>query len=226
MDIKRQQEFPHDPAQAEAIQTQLAHQIEITQGPDQARLIGAADVAYHKHQNIAYAAVILYDMQSHTVLEEASWIGEPEYPYTSGLFSLREAPLLLRAFAKLQRTPEALLIDGHGIAHPRRFGLASHLGWSLDIPTVGVSKTPFFGDHAPVGDQRGDQAPITDQGQIIGLSLCTQSHTKPVYVSPAHRFDMQSAYAFVLRCCTRYRQPEPLRKAHDFSIRLRATAPL
>ncbi|MCB9644685.1 MAG: endonuclease V [Myxococcales bacterium] len=222
MQAKRTQDFPLDPTAAEEIQQRLAQEVQLIPGPQDARWIAAADVAYAKDSDIAYAALILYDMQTQNVVEEASWIGEPDFPYISGLFSLREAPLLLRAFEKLQQTPDALLIDGHGIAHPRRFGLASHIGWCLDLPTVGVSKTPFFGDHAPIGNKRGDTAPITDQGETIGFSLCTQDDIKPMYLSPGHLFDLETARDLVLRCCTRYRQPEPLREAHNFSVRLRA----
>ncbi|MEM1008815.1 MAG: endonuclease V, partial [Myxococcota bacterium] len=184
--------------------------------------VAATDVAYDKQDDRAYAAIVIYDPQTQTVIEQASWSGTPEYPYQSGLFSLREAPLLFAAWASLSSQPDLLLVDGHGIAHPRRFGLASHLGVALDLPTIGVSKTPFFGEHTPPPPQRGAYTPILDQATSIGCTICTQDNTKPMYVSPGHKMDIDSAISIVLQLSPRSRQPEPLRAAHLYSVQLRS----
>jgi deoxyribonuclease V len=136
------------------------------------------------------------------------------FPYVPGLLSFREIPAVLDALAALACTPDLLLADGQGLAHPRRFGLACHLGWLVDTPTVGVAKSRLLGAFTPPPDQRGAWAPLLDRGEVIGAAVRTRRGVKPVFVSPGHRVDVASAVRLTLACTGRYRLPAPSRAAH------------
>ncbi len=194
-------------------------------GPARPGLIGAADVAYENDDSRAYAAVVVVERDTWRQVEMQSFCGPPPHPYQSGRFSLREAECLVPALCELETRPDVMVIDGHGIAHPRRFGLACHIGVMFDIPTVGCAKNPLFGAVAELDGERGATAPIRDDDDILGMAVRTQERVKPVYVSPGHRFDVTSAAALILSLAPRYRIPEPLRRAHHMSITLRADDP-
>ena len=138
----------------------------------------------------------------------------PGFPYVPGLLSFRESPVLIQALAKLRAPPDLLLVDGQGLAHPRRFGLACHLGLLADVPTVGVGKSRLVGTHGPVGEARGEWAPLVHRGEEIGAAVRTRTGVSPVFVSVGHRLSLRSAIAWVLACGGRYRVPEPTRLAH------------
>ncbi len=131
-----------------------------------------------------------------------------------GLLSFREAPILLEAFAQLKQRPDVVLCDGQGIAHPRRLGIASHLGLWLKLPTIGCGKTRLTGHAKEPGPAPGDLAPLKDRGEVIGDVVRTKARTKPMYISAGHLIDLPSAVRLVLEACRGYRQPEPTRQAH------------
>jgi deoxyribonuclease V len=135
-------------------------------------------------------------------------------PYIPGLLSFRECPLTLDACQKLCNTPDLVLVDGQGIAHPRRLGLASHLGLLLDVPTIGCAKSILCGRHEPVGEEAGSHAELIDNGEIIGAALRTRTGIRPIYISIGHKIDLSSALYWVMKCCHGYRLPEPTRLAH------------
>jgi deoxyribonuclease V len=139
---------------------------------------------------------------------------ELDFPYIPGLLSFRESPLILSICEKLSVTPDILLVDGQGIAHPRRFGLASHLGLLLNLPTIGCAKSLLCGIHETRGAEPGSYAEVTDEGETIGAALRTKMGVKPVYVSIGHRVDLKTAIHWVMNCCRGYRLPEPTRLAH------------
>lgn len=190
-------------------------------GKTQVRYVAAADVAYLE-ESTACAAVVVLDARDLSVIDQATWIGMPTYPYLPGLFALREGSCLLEAFKVLKTSPDVILIDGHGTAHPRRFGLACHIGLSLDVPTIGCAKTHLHGEYEPVSAARGSTSPVKDGEALIGCVLRTQEAVNPVYVSPGHRFDVDSAATVVLAVSPKYRIPEPLRQAHQLSIKTRS----
>jgi deoxyribonuclease V len=134
-----------------------------------------------------------------------------------GLLSFRETPAVLQALEQLKTLPDLLLCDGQGLAHPRRFGLACHLGVLTGIPSIGVAKSLLVGRHAPIELRRGAWQPLIDHGEQVGAALCTRPGTKPVYVSVGHRISLQSAVEYTLRCATRYRLPETTRQAHHLA---------
>jgi deoxyribonuclease V len=139
------------------------------------------------------------------------------FPYIPGLLSFRELPAVLKALEQLPRLPDLILCDGQGIAHPRRLGIASHLGVLLDHPTIGVGKTRLVGHHDPVPDQRGAWVPLVDRGEVVGAVLRTRQGAKPIYVSPGHRVGLTTAVGWVMACTTRFRLPETTRLADRLS---------
>lgn len=169
------------------------------------------DVAYQGDR--LAAAVVVLDPSDLHVLDVAVVRGTPAFPYVPSLFAFREIPALLEALDKLGVRPEVLICDGHGMAHPRRFGLASHLGVLTGLPSFGVGKTRLIGDWAPVGEKRGDRSDLIDAGEIVGAVLRTQDRVKPVFVSAGHRMDLETACSLTLRLAPRFRLPETTRAA-------------
>jgi deoxyribonuclease V len=156
----------------------------------------------------------LYSLPDLKCREIARVKAEVSYPYIPGLLSFREIPLLLKAFDRLQTQPEVVLCDGQGVAHPHRAGLASHLGLWLNKPTVGCAKTLLVGTHGKVGARRGQYRSLLYRGERVGVVLRTRTKVKPLYVSPGHLAEVDSSRRLVLRCCSKARVPEPIRRAH------------
>jgi deoxyribonuclease V len=193
-------------------------------GPKPVRLVAGADVSHDSGRDRLFAAVVVLDAGTLEVVETSVHVGRVEFPYVSGLLSYREAPGILEALGRLRRSPDLLLVDGHGRAHPRRFGIACHLGILLDLSTVGVAKSPLLGRAGEPGPERGCAAPILDRGERIGTVLRTRSRVSPVYVSVGHRVTLPTAERRVLSCGGRFRIPEPIRLAHQLAGSLRRRA--
>jgi deoxyribonuclease V len=162
-----------------------------------------------------YAAVVVVELPSLEVVETRGAVSMARFPYIPGLFSFREIPPLLRAFRRLRSTPDAILFDGQGLAHPRRFGLACHAGVLLATPTIGCAKSRLVGEHAAVGPRRGDRSDLRVGGDVVGVALRTRDSVKPVFVSPGHLVDLASAVDLVLATTRGLRLPEPIREAHN-----------
>ncbi|AEH44150.1 Deoxyribonuclease V [Thermodesulfatator indicus DSM 15286] len=202
------------------LQKNLARQIKLAPLSHLPRLIGGADVSYIE-PGYAIGAVVVYDLEKGKVIEETYAVEKVTFPYIPGFLSFREVPVLKKAFAKLKIKPEVLLVDGQGILHPRGLGLASHLGLELNIPTIGVAKKPLIGEFELPEDKPGAFCPIFINGQVKGVVLRTRKGVKPVFVSPGHLIDLESALKVVKASLSGYRIPEPLRKAHLLTQRLR-----
>ncbi len=183
----------------------------ITIGP---ALIAGLDVAYDLSRGIAYAAAVLYSFPALELLESATVSEKIAFPYITGLLSFRELPPLLSVLGKLSHTPDLLLVDGQGICHPRRLGLASHLGVASSIASIGAAKSHLCGDYVVPELVQGKHSPILLAGAEVGAVLCTRTGTKPLFISPGHLCDVESAIRIVLGCCRGYRLPEPARHAH------------
>jgi deoxyribonuclease V len=168
--------------------------------------------------------VVVLDARTLETVETAGVRDRARFPYVPGYLSFREAPSVLRAFRKLERAPDLLMCDGHGRAHPRRFGLACHLGLWLDLPTIGCAKSRLIGTHAEPGRRRGCHRPLLDEGEVVGEVVRTRDGVRPVYVSVGHRIDLATARAWVIRLARAARLPEPIREAHLEVNRLRASA--
>ena len=202
------------PAQAIALQKELAGDV-ITYGEvDSVRLIGGADISVPRGSRTARAAIVVLSYPELEVVEIATGMTELAFPYIPGLLSFREAPVILELFEKLSHKPDLLFVDGQGIAHPRRLGIASHLGLWLDRPTIGCAKSRLCGQHVEVGLEAGSQAQLIDRGEVIGAVLRTRAGSRPLYISPGHKVGLEESSRWVLACTRGYRLPEPSRLAH------------
>lgn len=206
------------PRDAERVQAELAKAV-IPRLPEgfEPRIVAGVDVHMASERTIR-AAVISMDFPGMSrVLESVSAEVEVSFPYIPGLLAFREGPAVIAAFKKLDIWPDLILFDAQGIAHPRRLGLASHMGLWLETPSIGCAKSLLYGVHGTVGDEVGERSQIVDpkDGSVIGLVLRTRKGVHPLYVSIGHLIDLESAADMVLRCCKKYRIPEPIRLAHS-----------
>lgn len=203
------------PAQAVRIQQLLASRIIDSTPLDLNAIRTVAGVDVSVKNNISQAAIVVLRFPTFEVLEIVRAQRPTTFPYITGLLSFREGPVLEDAFTRLQTEPDALLFDGMGRIHPRRIGIAAHMGLWLERPTIGVGKTHLLGTYDAVPETRGGYALLRDRGEVLGAVLRTRERVKPVYVSVGHRADLDSALALVMACTTRYRLPEPIRAAHN-----------
>lgn len=196
------------------MQRELRAHLMLTDQLGPVRRVAGVDVGFEADGTVTRAAVAVLRYPELDMLETAIARRPTEFPYIPGLLSFRELPAVLEALEKLREPPDLLLCDGQGIAHPRRLGIASHLGLLVDIPSIGVAKTRLCGSHDEVVNQRGAWTPLRANGEVIGAVLRTRPGVKPLYVSPGHRIGLETAIACVMGCCTRYRLPETTRRAH------------
>lgn len=209
--------------EAAAIQDELRERLILRDDglADPVRTVAGADISYDRGSDLFFAAVVLMDYPALTMLESAAVSARVSFPYIPGLLSFREGPPLIAAFAKLRHSPDVVLFDGQGIAHPRGIGLASHIGLLLDLPAIGCAKTRLVGSHKVAGEKRGEWTTLIYRDRQIGAVLRTRERVKPLFVSQGHRIGLPRAVALVLSCCRGYRVPEPLRLAHLTVNRLR-----
>jgi len=202
------------PAEAIKIQQELRSNI-ITQKFDKPiQYVAGADISFDKGSDIIYAAVVVLKYPELTEVDRGLTVTRITFPYIPGLLSFRESPAVLEAWEYLHIRPDVLLIDGHGYAHPRRFGLACHLGLLLDVPTIGCAKTVLVGKFEEPNREAGSFRPLMDRDEVVGAALRTSEGVTPVYVTVGHLVDLESAIKVVLKCCRGYRIPEPTRQAH------------
>lgn len=211
-------------AAAARLQSSLRSRLRRAPPRGRVRCVAGADVAYDAARDELVAAVVLLRLPEMGLEEIASVRGRVRFPYVPGYLSFREAPIVLRAARRLRRRPDLLLCDGQGVAHPRRFGLACHLGLLLGVPSIGVAKSLLVGEHRAPGPRPGSRAALRDRGEVVGAALRTRAGCNPVYVSVGHRCDLDWAVRQVLACCRGYRLPEPVRQAHQQVTRLRREA--
>lgn len=221
IDTPGPEDWKVSPAEARALQERLADRVRIQPLPESFQILGAADIGYVKAADLLVAVLITFRWPDLDVLETAQVTAPAGFPYVPGLLSFREIPPILEAGRQLDRLPDVLLCDGQGIAHPRRLGLASHLGICLGLPTVGCAKSRLCGEHEPLDLRYGSHTPLRLGSDTVGCVLCTRTNVKPLYVSPGHLADCDSSRRLILRCIRRFRIPEPLRRAHNLATRLR-----
>ncbi|MFH1662863.1 MAG: deoxyribonuclease V [Chloroflexota bacterium] len=199
---------------AKEIQKQLVSKVSRNGEVVSPKYIAGVDIAAGRANEMAQAAVVVLSYPEMQMVEFAKAQGRLELPYIPGLLSFRESPLILDAFCKIKTSPDIIMIDGQGIAHPRRLGIASHLGLLLDKTTIGCAKSRLCGSSLMPGDETGSYAEITDNGEIIAVTLRTKTGVKPLYISIGHKINLENAVYWVMRCCRGYRLPEPTRLAH------------
>lgn len=213
MKINQRHEWPLTAEEAAIIQQQLASEVITSDQMEQVQYVAGVDVGFAEENSITRAAVAVLSFPDLQLVEQAIAYRPTTFPYIPGFLSFREVPAVLDALAKLSIAPNLILCDGQGIAHPRRFGIACHLGLLIDVPTIGVAKSLLTGKHEELGNERGTWQPLVHRRQTIGAVLRTRPGVKPVYVSSGHRVSLPTAIDYVMRCTTKYRLPETTRWA-------------
>ena len=203
------------------LQKSLAGQVQVRRFNKKLKTIGGLDCSFTDDKKNIIACVIVLSAKNFEVIETFYVVQPVNFPYIPGLLSFREAPACLAAIEKLSVTPDCFIVDGQGIAHPRRLGIASHLGLFLDVPTIGCAKSRLIGDFEQPASRKGSTSPLTDKEEIIGSVVRTRSNVKPVFVSVGNKCRLCDAERIVLNCCTKYRLPEPSRLAHQIVTRLK-----
>jgi deoxyribonuclease V len=212
------------PKRAIQIQKELASTVRSTKPRGQLRFVAGVDAAFtadDKGVPICIAAAVVWDREERRVIEEGVARRKLTFPYVPGLLSFREAPTVLAALRKLRSPVDVILCDGHGLAHPRRFGLACHLGVVCDLPTVGCAKSRLVGEHGELAIERGSRVPLVHDGHVVGTVLRTRAAVRPVYVSVGHNIDLKTAERLVLETAVRFRLPEPSRLADRLVARVK-----
>jgi deoxyribonuclease V len=205
------------PKEAISLQQRLRKRVVLVDDLGEVQTIAGVDVSYHAEPKKARAVVALVSYPDLSLESYTSATISISFPYVPGLLSFREIPPLIQCFGKLTKRPDLILCDGHGLAHPRRFGLACHLGILYNLPSIGVAKRLLVGEHQDVPQVRGAWQPIRMEGEIIGAALRTRPQTRPVYISIGHRVSLETAIQWVMDCTTRYRLPETTRWSHRLS---------
>ena len=213
--------FDLSPAEARGLQGELASRVVAGPALDLARVRYVAGADVSTERDMAYATVAVLDFPGLSVVEVQGFEAPLEFPYVPGLLAFREIPSVAGALRKVETAVDAVICDAQGLAHPRRMGLASHVGLFLDVPTVGCAKSLLVGEFEEPGAEKGSVADLVHRGEVVGRVLRTREGVSPVYVSVGNGIDLDSATALVLACCTKYRLPEPTRQAHNAANRLR-----
>lgn len=207
--------------EAVALQQQLRHQIRIEPLTKQPETIAGCDISFNKFEETVYAGIVVLRLDTLETIDQSGVISTATFPYIPGLLSFREIPALLDAWQQLKTVPDVVMFDGHGTAHPRRIGIASHGGLFLNRPTFGCGKSVLVGKFDEPAPERGSWSPMRHYGDVIGAALRTKNKVNPVYVSPGHLIDLDTAIDLTLRCDGGYRIPEPTRRAHNLVNALR-----
>ncbi len=202
------------PREAVELQNSLRDRVVMSPPARPIRTIAGGDISFNKYSSTIYAGVVVLSLETLEVIEESGVVTETHFPYVPGLLSFRETPALMEAWRRLTSEPDAMMVDGHGYAHPRRFGIASHIGLMIERPTFGCGKSVLVGKFDDPPPERGAWSPMMDNGEMIGAALRTKNRVSPVYVNIGHMIDLQSAIDLTLACDGGYRVPEPTRRAH------------
>ena len=221
MELRLKTRWDLAPREAMRLQESLRERVELEDRFGEIRYVAGADMAFDPATEVAFGGVIVYRLPGLEEVERRMARRKLRFPYVPGLLSFRECPVLLAAFARLKTEPDLILIDGQGFAHPRRLGIACHIGILFDKPTVGCAKSRLVGEHDEPGKRAGSTAPLMLEGERVGVVLRTRDGVRPVYVSTGHRVSLDSALGFVNRCIDGFRIPKPTREADHFVNELR-----
>lgn len=213
--------WPDNATDAAVMQKELRHKVRVEDAFGPPRTIAGVDVGFDTVRNEAKASIVLLDAGTLAVKAQVTTHQAVSFPYIPGFLSFREIPVLLRALSQLPEVPDMLMVDGHGIAHPRRFGIAAHLGVVTGLPGIGVAKSLLCGTYQEPGLEKGDTSLLMHKGEKIGTVLRSKDNVKPLFISPGHRVSHDTAVAWVLKCLTKYRLPEPTRLADKYSKTLK-----
>ncbi|MFW5664789.1 MAG: deoxyribonuclease V [Coleofasciculus sp.] len=213
MEIYQRHSWTLTVEEATAIQNQLSREIITSDQLGEVKYVAGVDVGFEDNYAISRAAVAVLSFPELQLIEQAIARRPTTFPYIPGFLSFREVPVVLDALSQIKITPDLILCDGQGIAHPRRFGLACHLGLLITVPTIGVAKSRLIGQHEELPPEKGNWQPLRHRGEVIGAVVRSRTGVKPLYVSPGHRISLPTAIDYVLRCTPKYRLPETTRWA-------------
>jgi len=202
--------------EAIALQEKLRKRIKFNESNIEAKIVVGADVAYDKKNNLCIGACVVYDLKENKILQKIIKKGKVNFPYIPGLLSFREAPILLKAFNEVKFSYDVAILDGQGYAHPRRFGLASHISLWLNKPTIGCAKSRLIGEYKMPSNEIGDWSELKEKDEVIGAVVRTRKNVKPIFVSVGNQVNIENAIEIILKCCQGYRLPEPIRIAHNY----------
>jgi deoxyribonuclease V len=221
---KKLHDWPASPREAIQLQQSLRESVHLARITRPVVTVAGADISFNKFEPTVYAGIVVLRLPSLEVVEEVGVVSESRFPYVPGLLSFRESPSVLEAWASLKTEPDAVMFDGQGIAHPRRVGIASHVGLMIERPTFGCAKSVLVGKYDDPPSERGNWTPLVDKGETVGAALRTKTRVQPIFVSPGHLIDLEGAIDLTLQCDGGYRQPEPTRRAHLLVNALRRKA--
>lgn len=213
MEIYQRHSWTLTVEEATAIQNQLSREIITSDQLGEVKYVAGVDVGFEDNYAISRAAVAVLSFPELQLIEQAIARRPTTFPYIPGFLSFREVPVVLDALSEIKITPDLILCDGQGIAHPRRFGLACHLGLLITVPTIGVAKSRLIGQHEELPPEKGNWQPLRHRGEVIGAVVRSRTGVKPLYVSPGHRISLPTAIDYVMRCTPKYRLPETTRWA-------------
>ncbi len=209
------------PEEAVALQKELRHQLQIQPLQKEVTTIAGADISFNKYSTTVYAGIVVMHFPSLQVIETSGITDETTFPYIPGLLAFREVPALSKAWEGLNTKPDLLVLDGHGIAHPRRMGIAAHFGVAMQTPTMGCAKSLLTGKYIEPGMEAGSVTDLFQKNELIGKVLRTKKNVKPVFISPGNLITMDESLELIKHCVGKYRIPEPTRLAHKFVNELR-----
>lgn len=201
---------------ATAIQNDLRHSLSHVSLNKEIKTIAGADISLNRFSEVIYAGIVMLDFNSLQPLAYSLVKSKTSFPYVPGFLAFREVPALVEAFHQMIIKPDIIMVDGHGIAHPRRLGIAAHLGAVLDIPTLGCAKKKLYGSFEEPALSKNSVSLLTNKNEVLGYVLRTKSNVKPVYISPGNHLSMEDSLQIAMHCTGTYRLPEPTRKAHEF----------
>lgn len=202
------------PSEAVALQKELRQQISLQPLTEPIRFIGGADISFNKFEETVYAGIVVLKYPELTLVEKSSVVSSTRFPYVPGLLAFREIPAVLKVWEQLKIRPDVMMLDGQGIAHKRRMGIAAHFGLITDVPALGCAKSRLTGTYTEPGNTVFAESSLLDGAEQIGVVLRTKKNCKPVFVSPGNKINMSQSVAIVKSCITKYRIPEPTRLAH------------
>ena len=212
------------PVQAVLLQQELRKKINLEPLNGPVNTIAGADISFNKYSTLVYAGIVVMSYPDLKVLQRAGTIAQTEFPYIPGMLAFREVPVLLQVWESLQIKPDVVLLDGQGIAHPRRMGIAAHFGLLTDVPSIGVAKSRLFGHFNQPAADAGASTHLMHKGEQIGLVYRSKRNCNPIFISPGHRLSMEQSLEIVKNCLGKYRIPEPTRQAHLWVNELRIKA--
>lgn len=209
--------IPTSVNEATEIQNKLKFAIKIEDEFKEINIIGGVDVGYDIKNNLAHSSIVIMDIKDLKPIESVQIFLPNNFPYIPGLLSFREIPAILKALSQIKTSPDLLMVDGQGIAHPRKMGIATHLGLILDLPSIGIAKSLLAGNFSMPGLKKGEISPLLIKKEQIGVVLRSKDNVKPLFISPGHKISIKTSLEITLKCLTKYRLPEPTRLADKFS---------